>query len=218
MEGCAHNTLGHGRLELAAKLAHFHLEIPQHIVLLLPCSFSDESRTDPDPDPASQCCGYEFLHSGSEFFFIPNPGSASKNWSILTQNVSKLLEIQFDPCCLSRIQILTFTHPRTPGQKGTGTHTQHCSILSQCGSKSGHQTHCELLQFFLCIKNFIFHWQKDVKITVEGNLIENWNCFPVRNLSFLASPSPPIEFLQTRINVKGTGSWERNGTSSNIKA
>jgi hypothetical protein len=48
MEGRAHDALGHGRLELAAKLAHFHLEIAQHIVLLLPCSFSDESKADPE--------------------------------------------------------------------------------------------------------------------------------------------------------------------------
>jgi hypothetical protein len=68
MEGGAHDTLGHGRLELAAKFAHFHLEIPQHIILLLPCSFSDESIADPDLDPASQCSRSEFFHPGSEFF------------------------------------------------------------------------------------------------------------------------------------------------------
>jgi len=35
VEGRAHDTLGHGRLELAAKLAHFHLEIPEDVVLFL---------------------------------------------------------------------------------------------------------------------------------------------------------------------------------------
>ncbi len=54
MEGGAHDTFGHGRLELAAKLAHFHLEIPQHIVLLLAYSVSDEFRADPDPASSAE--------------------------------------------------------------------------------------------------------------------------------------------------------------------
>ncbi len=55
-----------------------------------------------------QCCGSEFFH----------PGSASKNLSILTQNiVSKLSEN--DPGCSSRIRI--FTYPGSRGQQGTGS-------------------------------------------------------------------------------------------------
>ena len=35
MEGSAHDTLGHGRLELAAELAHLHLEVAEDVLLLL---------------------------------------------------------------------------------------------------------------------------------------------------------------------------------------
>jgi hypothetical protein len=58
-----------------------------------------------------QCCG-----SGIEFqipdpdFSIPDPGSASKNLSILIQKVF-LSSRKYDPGCSSRIRILIFTHP-----------------------------------------------------------------------------------------------------------
>jgi hypothetical protein len=51
-------------------------------------------------------------------FSIPDPGSASKNLSMLTQNiVSKLLK--YDPGCSSRIRILIFYPSRilNPGVK-----------------------------------------------------------------------------------------------------
>jgi hypothetical protein len=54
-----------------------------------------------------------FLHPGSRVKKIPYPGSASKNFSILTQKiVSKLSE--YDPGCSSRIRILILYPSRIP--------------------------------------------------------------------------------------------------------
>ncbi len=69
------------------------------------------------PDP-----GYEFFHLGSRIriYSIPDPGSASKNLSILAQKiVSKLSEIWsgFHPGSGSRIRIMIFYPSRVPGSK-----------------------------------------------------------------------------------------------------
>ncbi len=65
------------------------------------------------PDPAS-----EFFHSGSRIriFFIPDPGSASKNLSILTLKIF-LSSRKYDPGCSSRIRILIFYPSRMQGSK-----------------------------------------------------------------------------------------------------
>ena len=68
------------------------------------------------------------VYPGSEFFSsrIPDlnffhPGSASKNLSVLTQNLF-LSSRKYDPGCSSLIRILIFfTHPEFRGQKGTGS-------------------------------------------------------------------------------------------------
>jgi hypothetical protein len=49
---------------------------------------------------------------GSEFFPISDPGSTSKNSSIITQQ--RLSEILYDPGCSSRIRSLTFYPSRIP--------------------------------------------------------------------------------------------------------
>ncbi len=77
-----------------------------------------------------------FSHSRSRvrIFSIPDPGSASKNWSILTQKlVSKLSEIWSG---LFRIGIrdpnpdfLRIPDPRSRGQKGTGSRIRICNTL-----------------------------------------------------------------------------------------
>ncbi len=63
-----------------------------------------------------------------QIFSIPDPGSASKNLSILTQkNVSKLSEIWFRSSSRIRIGILIFYPSRIPssGVKSTGSATLH---------------------------------------------------------------------------------------------
>jgi hypothetical protein len=59
---------------------------------------------------------------GSGFFSIPDPGSSSKNLSILTPKKAKkwfLSSKKYDPGCSSRIRRLTFSHPgsRIQGSK-----------------------------------------------------------------------------------------------------
>jgi hypothetical protein len=109
---------------------------------------------------------------------IQHPSVADPNFSIPDLNFfhpeSRIKEVKYfnpklflsswnyDPGCPSRILILIFTHPGSRGQKGTAT--QHCRILSQCGSKSGRQTHSELLQFFFSLKSQFFTDKKDVKL------------------------------------------------------
>jgi hypothetical protein len=50
-------------------------------------------------------------------FSIPDPGSASKNLSILTQKIVFLSSRKYDPGCSSRIRILIFYPSRIPGSK-----------------------------------------------------------------------------------------------------
>ncbi len=50
-------------------------------------------------------------------FFIPDPGSASKNLSILTPKKLFLNSRKYDPGCSSRIWILTLYPSRIPGSK-----------------------------------------------------------------------------------------------------
>jgi hypothetical protein len=60
--------------------------------------------------------------SWMRIFSIPDPGSASKNLSILTQKIVSN-SWKYDPCCSSRIWILIF-YPYfsgSRGQKGTGS-------------------------------------------------------------------------------------------------
>jgi hypothetical protein len=69
------------------------------------------------------------VYPGSDFFpsriltvFIPDPGSSSKNFSILTPKKAKkwfLSSKKYDPSCSSRIRMLTFSHPGSRGQKDT---------------------------------------------------------------------------------------------------
>jgi hypothetical protein len=70
---------------------------------------------------------------------IPDPGSSSKNLSILTPKKAKkwfLSSKKYDPGCSSRIPMLTFSHPgsRIQGPKGTQSRIpnpdpQHCRKL-----------------------------------------------------------------------------------------
>jgi hypothetical protein len=58
-----------------------------------------------------------FFHPGSRIrtVSIPDPGSSSKNLSILTPKKPKkwfLSSKKYDPGCSSRIRMLTFSHPR----------------------------------------------------------------------------------------------------------
>ncbi len=70
------------------------------------------------PDPT-------FFHPGSRIrtVSIPDPGSSSKNLSILTLKKAKKKWFQstkkYEPGCSSRIRMLTFSHPGSRGQKGT---------------------------------------------------------------------------------------------------
>ena len=67
--------------------------------------------------------------SGIRIFSIPDPGSASKNLSILTQRKTKkwvLSSRKYDPGCSSRIpdkgaDFLPIPDPGSRGQKGTGS-------------------------------------------------------------------------------------------------
>ncbi len=76
-----------------------------------------------------QCCGSGMFipDPGSDFFpsrirtvSIPDPGSSSKNLSILTPKKPKnwfLSSKNYDPGCSSRIRMLTFYPSRIPGSK-----------------------------------------------------------------------------------------------------
>jgi hypothetical protein len=94
-------------------------------------------------DPNFSIPELNFFHPGSririrEFEYF-NPKLFLSSW-------------KYDPGCSSRIRIPDqdpdFYPSRIPGSKRHRYRTQHCSILSQCGSKYGRQTHSELLQFF----------------------------------------------------------------------
>ncbi len=75
-----------------------------------------------DPGCLSWITDPTFFHPGSQIpdrnFSIPDPGSASKNLSILTQKWF-LTSRKYDPSCSSRIRILTFYPSRIldPGVK-----------------------------------------------------------------------------------------------------
>ncbi len=63
-----------------------------------------------------------FFHPGSWTVSIPDPGSSSKNLSILTPKKAKkwfLSSKKYDTGCSSRIRMLTFSHPgsRIQGSK-----------------------------------------------------------------------------------------------------
>jgi hypothetical protein len=90
------------------------------------CSVADPGCLSRIPDPT-------FFHPGSRIrtVSIPDPGSASKNLSILTQKKTKkwvLSSRKYDPGCLSRIpdpdaDFLPIPDPGSRGQKGTGSAT-----------------------------------------------------------------------------------------------
>jgi hypothetical protein len=67
--------------------------------------------------------GSDFSPSRIRIFFIPDPGSASKNLSILTPQKWFLSSRKYDPGCSFRIpgfriRILTFYPSRIPGSRG----------------------------------------------------------------------------------------------------
>ncbi len=71
-----------------------------------------------DPGCLSRIPDPTFFHPGSRIrtVSIPDPGSSSKNLSIITPKKAKkwfLSSKKFDPGCSSRIRMLTFSHPGT---------------------------------------------------------------------------------------------------------
>ncbi len=70
-----------------------------------------------------------YPRSRIQIFSIPDPGSASKNLSILTPKNFFLSSRKYDPGCSSRIRILNFYPSRIPGSKShqiPDTDPQHC--------------------------------------------------------------------------------------------
>jgi hypothetical protein len=65
--------------------------------------------------------------------FIPDPGSASKNLSILNQKRGFLRSMKYDPGCSSRIRILTFYPSLIQGTKaqdpGSATLEKNVKVL-----------------------------------------------------------------------------------------
>ncbi len=103
---------------------------PDHIT-----SVADPGLLSRIPDPT-------FFHTGSRIrtVSIADPGSSSKNLSILTPKKQKnwfLSSKKYDPGCSSRIRMLTFSHPgsRIQGLKrhripdpGSGSATLHITM------------------------------------------------------------------------------------------
>ncbi len=83
------------------------------------------------PFPLSPVLRIRDVYPGSRIFSIPDPGSASKNLSILTQKLF-LSSQKYDPGCSSRIWILTLYPSRIPGSKRhriPDPDPQHCLSL-----------------------------------------------------------------------------------------
>ncbi len=95
-----------------------------------------------------QCCGSGMFipDPGSNFFpsrirtvSIPDPGSSSKNLSILTRKKAKkwfLSSKKYDPGCSSRIRMLTFSHPGSRGQKSTQSRIRNTVYQRKCCTNS----------------------------------------------------------------------------------
>ncbi len=83
----------------------------------MPCS--DTLSSVPDPGCLSRIPDPTFFHPGSRIrtVSIPDPGSSSKNLSILTPKKPKtwfLSSRKYDPVCSSRIRMQTFYPSRIP--------------------------------------------------------------------------------------------------------
>jgi hypothetical protein len=108
--------------ETARRRAHplVVMRAPAPAVLMMVIAYTTEYKC------RSQCCGSgmfipdpTFSHPRSRIrpVSIPNHGSASKNLSILTPKKPKkwfLSSRKYDPCCSSRIRMLTFYPSRNP--------------------------------------------------------------------------------------------------------
>ncbi len=121
----------------------------------------------------------DFFHPGSQIFSIPDPGSASKNVSILPKKLFPSSR-KYDPGCSSRIRILIFYPPGFKKESDSGSARLHAD------PDPGLPRH-ETLNFF--IVNIVTrplqkHTYLDQDYCKKKNNFPLFHCYSIRNKNF----------------------------------
>jgi hypothetical protein len=163
------------------------VDIPFPVAVGTPCQ--DTAAVDSTPVAEERCRPTEKKFWGSGMFIrdpkfsIPDPGSALKNLSILTQKiVSTLSEIRYDPGCSSRIRILIFTGSRGPKRHRIPNPSESVIFyltMYQCSESAG----------------FVIRWPPRIRIRIIDIISKTGTNVPLftlkkENRSFAIVPVP----------------------------